>query len=109
MLDESKTMESLKNLMTAEESITRFIKFLEKENNTELPLEDVKWLYDVGINIFKNYYVETKLDICLPSVDDKVKLHSYFEEVQTTMGRMFAHIILTEYRVYLMEKKLGEN
>lgn len=99
----SDSMQRLKHLMSAEKSISNFINYLENVVGMELADENKKWLYEKGENIFDKYYIDKKLKISITAEDDKEALDDYFEIVQDTLGRMYAHIMLLELKLYLKD------
>lgn len=99
----SDSMQRLKHLMSAEKSISNFINYLENVVGMELADENKKWLYEKGENIFDKYYIDKKLKISITAEDDKEALDDYFEIVQDTLGRMYAHIMLLELKIYLKD------
>lgn len=106
--DKIKSMERFNHAIQAEESITKYIKLLEQDSNAKMPLEDQMWLYEKGKEIFDLYYIEEKLSIAVVSEDDNKFLSNYVERMQTVMSKMFAHILVSEFKLYLLTKKLSE-
>jgi len=97
------SMTKYNHRMTAEESITNFIAHLE-ETNDGVPISDNKktWLYKKGYEIFDAYYIDQTAQVNLATEDDKEQLMLYFASVQETLGKMFAHIMLVEFKLYLL-------
>ena len=97
------SMTKLQHAMVAEESIAGFIEFLE---NRSCPLgkEDKEWLFKKGREIFDSYYVDAQITVHLPSVEEKLALNKYFNIAQSTLGHMFAHIMMLEFKLYLISK-----
>ena len=104
MSDEIKNMEMLKNMMTAEISIDGFVGYLEKTINKKLKPHHKQWLYETGLEIFKRYYYDKKIEIDLTSAEDKERLLSYLNELQQLMGQMYAHIIMLELKLHMLEE-----
>lgn len=98
----SDSMTKFNHRMTAEESVANFIVFLEKSNDIKLSNEKEEWLHRKGQEIFDAYYVDQAAEINLVSQGDKEKLMEYFSKVQETLGKMFAHIMLVEFKLYLL-------
>ena len=97
----SDSMTKFKNRMSAEESVSNFIAYLE-ESGTKLSSKNREWLYSKGQEIFDTYYVDETINVNLATEYDKEKLLDYFNKVQDTLGKMFAHIILIEFKLYLL-------
>lgn len=98
----SDSMTKYKHRMGAEESITNFITYLEESTGVVLSEEKKDWLYKKGFEVFDTYYVEQIAQVNLSSEKDKVILLEYFQKVQDTLGKMFAHIMLIEFKLYLI-------
>jgi len=98
----SDSMTKYNHRMTAEESITNFIQYLEESSGVELTEDKVEWLHKKGQDVFEAYYVDNTVHVNLVTQEDKDLLMDYFGEVQTTLGQMFAHIMLVEFKLYLM-------
>jgi hypothetical protein len=98
----SDSMTKYNHRMTAEESITNFITFLEESNDTPLSNSRKEWLYKKGYEIFDTYYVDEVAQVNLATQDDKEQLLDYFASVQETLGKMFAHIMLLEFKLHLL-------
>lgn len=98
------TMQKMRHLITAEESIDMFIGYLENDAGYSLTEDDKSWLYNKGREVFELYYINTKLSINIYSDEDKESLDAYFSEIQATLGKMFAHIVLTEFKLYLLSE-----
>lgn len=97
------SMQRLKHLMSAEKSISNFINYLETVVGMELGDKQKKWLYEKGETIFDKYYIDKKLKISITAEEDKEALDNYFDVVQDTLGRMYAHIMLLELKIYLKD------
>lgn len=95
-------MTKFNHKMVAEQSVYNFIAHLEKETGDEVSPEDQKWLLEKGAELFDTYYVDNQIQVNLNTAEDKEKLQGYFEEIQQCLGNMFAHIILLEYKLYLI-------
>lgn len=93
--------------MSVEESVISFINFLEKDSDNLLSDEDKDWLFERGKVVFDSYYIDMNVTVYLNTEEDKQNLNSYFNKVQDTLGDMFAHIMLIEFKLYLLEKELG--
>lgn len=90
--------------MSAEESISNFIEYLEEPNGKPLSEENREWLYKKGQEIFDTYYIDDVIQVNLAAQGDKDLLVEYFAKVQETLGRMFAHIMLLEFKLHLLIK-----
>jgi hypothetical protein len=88
------SMTKYRHRMTAEESITQFIAYLNED-----------WLYQKGYEIFDTYYVDETIQVKLVDQDSKDYLEGYFYKVQETLGKMFAHIMLIEFKLYLLTQR----
>ncbi len=95
------------HMMSVEESVISFINFLEKDSDNLLSDEDKDWLFERGKVVFDSYYIDMNVTVYLNTEEDKQNLNSYFNKVQDTLGDMFAHIMLIEFKLYLLEKELG--
>ena len=98
----SDSMTKYGHRMTAEESITNFIGYLEESGGTRLSDDKVEWLQKKGEEVFDAYYVDNTIQVNLVTQEDKVLLMDYFGEIQGTLGKMFAHIMLIEFKLYLI-------
>jgi hypothetical protein len=89
--------------MSAEESIFNFIAHLE-EGPDGAPLSEGQksWLYKKGQEIFDTYYIDEAAQVNLATQKDKDVLMAYFTKVQETLGSMFAHIMLIEFKLHLL-------
>jgi hypothetical protein len=105
MNDNIKTMEQYNHAVQAEESITNYISLIEKDIEP-LPDEDKEWLYEKGREVFQLYYINEKLDITVATAEDNKILSDYISTLQNNMSKMFAHIIVSEFKLYLLEKKI---
>jgi hypothetical protein len=93
-------------MLTAEESVYHFIEYLEEETGAPIDDKDKEWLLAKGRECFDLYYVDDRINIKLAEQADKDSLENYFQQVQESLGRMFAHIILAEYKLYLITRGL---
>lgn len=100
----SDSMTKYNHRMTAEESITNFIAFLEDSWGNTLSDEKKEWLYKKGYEVFDTYYIDEVAQVNLATQEDKDHLMEYFNSVQETLGKMFAHIMLLEFKLYLLTK-----
>jgi hypothetical protein len=91
--------------MTAEESITQFIAYLNETSERNLTSVEKDWLYQKGYEIFDTYYVDETIQVKLVDQDSKDYLEGYFYKVQETLGKMFAHIMLIEFKLYLLTQR----
>jgi hypothetical protein len=96
-------MIKLQHVMIAEESIAHFIDFIEDRTGF-IEEEDKKWLFAKGREIFESYYVDTQVTVNLVTEKDKAALNGYFDVVQDSLGRMFAHIMTMEFKFHLISK-----
>jgi hypothetical protein len=103
--DNIKTMERFNHALQAEESISNYIRLLEKDSGLPMPEEDKEWLYKKGKYIFDLYYINEKLDITVATLEDNKILSEYIAALQGNMSKMFAHILVSEFKLYLLEKK----
>ncbi len=94
------SMTKFNHRMTAEESIVNFIRYLEKNN--PVSDENKEWLFKKGYEIFDTYYVDQMTTVNLVSQKDKNDLMDYFDKVQETLGQMFAHIMLIEFKLHIL-------
>lgn len=101
------SMTKFKNRMTAEESVSNFITFLESEGARKLSDKDRDWLYSKGQEVFNTYYVDETVRLNLATPHDREKLLNYFNKVQDTLGKMFAHILLIEFKLYLLTNAIN--
>lgn len=97
------SMVKLQHIMIAEDSIVKFIDFLE-DRTGPVKEDDKVWLFERGKEIFDSYYVNTQVTVNLPSDEEREALSNYFNVVQNVMGLMFGHIILMEFKLYLLSK-----
>lgn len=100
------SMTKYNHRMTAEESISNFILHLESDAGYELQEEQKDWLYRKGREVFDSYYIDMVVNVNLSTQDDKDLLMDYFAEIQLTLGSMFAHIMLIEFKLHLVDEKL---
>ena len=82
--------------LSAEQSVTNFIEYVEEESGEQMKEEDKKWLYEKAIELFDAYYI-----------DDQLSAENYTEMIQQTLAKMYGHIILLEYKLYLLNRMLG--
>jgi len=99
----SDSMTKYNHRMTAEESITNFIAYL--EDSAPVSEKNKKWLYKKGYEVFDTYYIDETAQVNLATQDDKDQLMAYFASVQETLGTMFAHIMLVEFKLHLLTKE----
>ena len=104
--DNIKTMERFNHALQAEESISNYIRLLEKDSDSTMPEEDKEWLYKKGKDIFDLYYINEKLDITVATVEDNRTLSQYITMLQGNMSKMFAHILVSEFKLYILEKRI---
>jgi hypothetical protein len=95
------------HMMSVEESVINFINVIEKDSDNKLSDGDKDWLFERGKVIFDSYYIDMLVTVYLSTEEDKQALKSYFSKVQDTLGGMFAHIMLIEFKLYLLEKEIG--
>jgi hypothetical protein len=88
--------------MAAEESISNFIVFMEESSQKDLSKTQKEWLYKKGFEIFDTYYVDQVAQVDLATEEDRDELMAYFDKVQETLGKMFGHIMLVEFKLYLL-------
>ena len=96
------SMTKYSHRITAEESVDSFIAYIEMSTGEDLSLRQKIWLRKKGQEIFDDYYVENMVEVRLVSETDKQDLLSYFSDVEDVLGKMFAHIMLIEFRLYLV-------
>lgn len=94
------SMTKFNHRMTAEDSISNFIGYLEESN--PVSDENKEWLFKKGYEMFDTYYIDKTININLATQDDKDVLMGYFGKVQNTLGQMFAHLMLIEFKLYLL-------
>jgi len=97
------SMTKFNHRMTAEESIANFIEFIEQ--TTPLPDECKEWLFKKGYEVFDTFYVDEVASVGLVTQNDKDRLMSYFDKVQGVLGQMFAHIMLIEFKLYVLTQQ----
>ena len=95
------------HMMSVEESVINFINVIESESDYKLKDADKDWLFERGKIIFNSYYIDMNTVVYLGTEEDKQNLKTYFNKVQDTLGSMFAHIMLIEFKLYLLEKELN--
>jgi len=98
------SMTKYNHRMTAEESVVNFIRYLEESSGAPLSDENRAWLHNKGQEIFDAYYVDETVQVNLVTEEDKESLMTYFSKVQVTLGNMFAHIMLVEFKLHLITK-----
>ena len=101
------SMTKYKHMMSVEESVINFINILEEDSGVIISEEDKKWLFEKGEIFFNTYYIDTQVTVYLSTQEDKQELKAYFDKVQDTLGAMFAHIMLIEFKLHLLEKEFG--
>jgi hypothetical protein len=99
----SDSMTKYNHRMTAEESITNFIEYLEQ--SAPVSSANKEWLYKKGFEIFDTYYIDEVAQVNLATQEDKDHLMAYFSSVQDTLGKMFAHIMLIEFKLHLLTQQ----
>jgi len=90
--------------ISAEESISNFIAHLEEPNGVPQSDDNKEWLYRKGQEIFDTYYIDEVAQMNLATQKDKDILMAYFAKVQETLGNMFAHIMLIEFKLHILIK-----
>jgi hypothetical protein len=103
-----KSMGRFNHSVIAEESIAKYIKMLEEDAGEQVPIEDQQWLYEKGFEIFNKYYMDEALAINVVSPEDKNTLDLYLEKIMDRMSRMYAHILVTEFKLYLISGRSEE-
>ena len=96
------SMTKFNHRMSAEESVSNFIVHLEESNGEPLSADNKEWLYKKGQEIFDTYYIDEVAQINLATQEDKDILMDYLAKVQETLGRMFAHIMLIEFKLHII-------
>lgn len=99
-------MEKYASLVLAEQSISNYINLLEEESGVKILDEDKEWLYTRGREIFDSYYIDKKLFIAVASEKDNDKLNDYMSLIHQTLGRMYSHILMAEFKYYLLTKEI---
>jgi hypothetical protein len=107
MIKDMDSMTKYKHMMSVEESVINFINMLEEDSGTKISEEDKQWLFDKGEIFFNTYYIDMQVTVYLSTKEDKQELKNYFDKVQNTLGGMFAHIMLIEFKLHLLEKEFG--
>ena len=107
MIKDIDSITKYQHMMSVEESVINFINVIESESNYKLEDVDKDWLFEQGKIIFDSYYIDMNVVVYLGTKEDKQTLKTYFDKVQSTLGSMFAHIMLIEFKLYLLEKELG--
>ena len=105
MTENIDSMTKYQHMMSVEASVINFINLIE-EGSDPLSEEDKEWLFERGKVFFDSYYVDMQVVVYLSTEEDKQTLSAYFNKVQDTLGSMFAHIMLIEFKLYLLEKEL---
>lgn len=100
----SDSMTKYNHKMLAEQSVMNFIEHLESSSDEKIDDTDKDWLLSKGAELFDTYYVDNQINIGLVTKEDKETLEGYFGQVQDSLGRMFAHIMLVEYKLYVLFK-----
>jgi len=103
----SDTMQKYNNKLLAEESVANFIEYIEETSEEPVSDADKIWLFKKGEEIFEAYYVDGNPKVFLSTEEDVEILENYLQSIQETLGRMFGHIILVEYKLYLLNQALG--
>jgi hypothetical protein len=103
----SDSMQKYNHKLLAEQSVVNFISYIEQESGEPISEEDRKWLFKKSEEIFDAYYIENQSQVYLNSDEDVENLKKYMQSIQETLGRMYGHIILVEYKLYLLNKVLG--
>ena len=98
------SMTKFNHRMSAEESVSNFIAHLEEPDGVPLSDDNKEWLYKKGQEIFDTYYIDEVAQVNLSTQEDKDILMDYFAKVQETLGRMFAHIMLIEFKLHILIK-----
>lgn len=101
-------MEKVKHALIMEESVTRYIKLLELEFEIKLTNNDKEWLYNRSEELFETYYVNKQLEINVLSEDDNKALDNYLEYLHSIMNKMFSHVLIMEFRLYLTNRYKGD-
>ena len=96
------SMTKFNHRMSAEESISNFIAHLEEPDGEPLSDAHKEWLYKKGQEIFDTYYIDEVAQVNLSTQEDKDILMDYFAKVQETLGNMFAHIMLIEFKLHIL-------
>ena len=97
------SMTKFNHRMSAEESISNFIAHLEEgPDGSPLPEDHKAWLYKKGQEVFDIYYIDEVAQVNLSTQEDKDVLMDYFAKVQETLGSMFAHIMLIEFKLHII-------
>ena len=111
-MDNTDSMVRYQHMMSAEESISAFIKYLEMESETglgaeySLSKEDKGWLFKRGEEVFNRYYIDDQPSITLTTDEDERVVDEFCGRIQGVLGNMFAHIMLLEFNAYLFVKYL---
>lgn len=100
----SDSMLKERHKLLAEESIDKFITYLEETSGRKVEREDQKWLFEKGIEFFESYYVDDQFEVSISSEEDRERLSEYFKKIQETLSRMFAHIMLLEFKLRLLDR-----
>lgn len=98
----SESITKFNHRMIAEQSIQNFIDHLESQSDESISEEGKEWLFEKGNEIFDAYYIDNHIQVHLSTQEDKDILEGYFNQVQEKLGRMFAHIMLVEYKLFLI-------
>jgi len=108
--DEDAKLENIEkytHLVLAEQSISDYIIMLENESGEILPEEDKEWLYRKEREIFDTYYINQRLSITVASDKDDEKLKEYLGFLEDRISKMYAHILMSEFKCYLLTKTVG--
>jgi len=98
------SMTKFNHRMSAEESVSNFIIHLEGPNGEPISDAHKEWLHKKGQEIFDTYYIDEVAQVNLATQEDKDILMDYFAKVQETLGKMFAHIMLIEFKLHILIK-----
>jgi len=107
MSDNSK-MEKIKHALIMEESVTKYINLLELEFGIKLTNGDKEWLYNRSEELFDTYYINKQLEIGVMTTADSKKLDDYIEYIHSIMNKMFSHVLMLEFRLYLTSGYKGD-
>jgi hypothetical protein len=100
------TMERMKHLLIMEESVQKYLDLLEKDTGEKIDKRDKEWLFNKGKEIFETYYLNCRLEISVLTDGDRMMLDKYLSEIQENISKMYAHILVNEFRLHLLTKDL---
>jgi len=100
------TMEKMKHLLIMEESVQKYLDLLEEDTKEKINKKDRDWLFDKGKEIFETYYLDGRLEINVLTNEDSITLDKYLERIQENTSKMYAHILVNEFRLHLLTKDL---